>query len=475
MGCFLGCFGGAKDQRRRRQRVNRGSPQRQRNRVQNVHQEKTVISKQPLKETVTISEQSTEETSTVSEQPLKETIAVTNSVPELQTTPEAVEQTSPSPSPSRSPKKKVTFNSNIKTYEHSQVHDSIESLPECSKNVEKEKEHEQSKSSSQANSISSDDNSITSSVASYPPNHRYHNARDSDDDLDESDDDLDDDEYDEENDYDEYDEEIDAKIPGHDLCTEPYITESVESRTGKNPFSQAADDDDEEVESCPIVPGGGSKGNARDKSDYLNSVLSPVENTTQWKAVKSEGKKNLLRPQKENLTAADNLEPPPRLSLCSEPIVKKKTNQSRNNGEVAVDASLSNWLSSPEITPPKTRNFGGFETNVFEKNVSEGRVSVRSFEDRPILGALTVEELRQISATNNSPRKSPSRSPDEMPIIGSVGTYWNDSSSKKHSDSSSFKGIPNTTSKYREDKRVNWHSTPFETRLDRALLSRGAP
>ncbi|GER24953.1 chaperone DnaJ-domain superfamily protein [Striga asiatica] len=472
MGCFLGCFGGAKDQRRRRQRVNRGSPQRQRNQVQNVHHEKTVISKQPLKETITISEQSTKETITVSEQPLKETIAVTNSVPELQTTPEAVEQTSPSPSPSRSPKKKVTFNSNITTYKHILVHDSIESLPECSKNVENEKEHERSKTSSQSNSISSDDNSITSSVASYPPNHRYHNARDSDDDLDESDDDLDD-EYDEEDDYDEYDEEIDAKIPGHDICSEPYITESVESRTGKNPFSQAADDDEEEeVESSPIVLGEGSKGNARDRSDYLNSVLSPVENITQWKAVKSKGKKNLLRPQKENLTAAGNLDPP-RLSLSSEPIIKKKTNQSRKNGEVAVDASLSNWLSSPEVTPPKTSNFGGFETNVFEKNASEGSISVRSFEDRPILGALTVEELRQISATN-SPRKSPSRSPDEMPIIGSVGTYWNDSSSKKHSDSSSFKGIPNTTSKYREDKRVNWHSTPFETRLDRALLSRGA-
>ncbi|KAK7292394.1 hypothetical protein RIF29_08172 [Crotalaria pallida] len=32
-----------------------------------------------------------------------------------------------------------------------------------------------------------------------------------------------------------------------------------------------------------------------------------------------------------------------------------------------------------------------------------------------------------------------------------------------------FPGIPNTTTKYSEDKRVIWHSTPFETRLQKAL------
>ncbi|KAG2719280.1 hypothetical protein I3760_03G260700 [Carya illinoinensis] len=91
-------------------------------------------------------------------------------------------------------------------------------------------------------------------------------------------------------------------------------------------------------------------------------------------------------------------------------------------------------------------------------------------DDRPILGALTVEELKQFSAPS-SPRRSPSQSPDEMPIIGTVGTYWSHNTvpAKDSGSASSYKGIPNTTSKYREDKRVNWHSTPFETRLDRAL------
>ncbi|KAF2294894.1 hypothetical protein GH714_026878 [Hevea brasiliensis] len=122
-----------------------------------------------------------------------------------------------------------------------------------------------------------------------------------------------------------------------------------------------------------------------------------------------------------------------------------KSDQSKkSNQEIAVDASLSNWLGSSEnttINKPSTID----------------------------LGALTVEELKQLSLSS-SPRRSPSHSPDEMAIIGTVGTYWNHSGSGNDSGSvSSFKGIPNTTSKYREDKRVNWHSTPFKTRLERAL------
>ncbi|KAG8389170.1 hypothetical protein BUALT_Bualt02G0201200 [Buddleja alternifolia] len=431
MGCFLGCFGGAKDRRRRKHRVNRSSPQRQRNRVQNVQQESLISAEKSITE-----------------------IPPTNLALELGNKPEGEEKLSPSP------RKRVTFNSNITTYEHVSVHESIDSLPEHTTYTENEKQ-ENLKTSSQSHSISEDENSVISSVGSYPPNHRYHNARDSDDEAEEyGDSDLDDmDDEDDEDDYDDYDEDnIDVRIAGQEVWSE-----SVESRTG-NPSSQAVD---EEVES-PMVKNQpfneklnafGSKTNARDRSDYVNSVLNPVENITQWKAAKSKGMQS-LKLQKENMTA--NFEPT-RISLSSEPApfaFKSKSYLSKNeNQEISVDASLSNWLGSQENTPSKKTSTSG----------SEGCTSMRSFEDRPILGALTVEELRQISASN-SPRKSPSRSPDDMPIIGTVGTYWNHSGSTKQSDTaSSYKGIPNTTSKYREDKRVNWHSTPFETRLDRAL------
>ncbi|KAH6813750.1 hypothetical protein C2S51_022768 [Perilla frutescens var. frutescens] len=466
MGCFLGCFGGEKGgekgHKRRKQRVNRASPQRQRNRIQNVQQENLVTAEQSVAETAPIN--------------------LVSEVSEFRNKPEVVEQVSPSPSLSPSPRKRVTFNSNVTTYEHVPVHESIESLPGCAAN-EEEKQGDL-KTSNHSPSISKDDDSVTSSVGSYPPNHRYHNARESDDEAEEyGDSDLDDLDDEDEYDYSDDDEDVNARFLGHEVWSESVLTASMESRTGNSSPPAIR----QEVESPMVktqlpneeVKEFRSKTNARDRSDYINSVLNPVENITQWKAAKSKGT-SPLKPQKEN---SANFEAP-RLSFSSEPTFgqapssfKAKSHQSKNaNQEIAVDASLSNWLGAPEVTPSKkTSTFSGFETitKSGQSATSEGCTSARSFEDRPILGALTVEELRQISASP-SPRKSPSRSPDEMPIIGTVGTYWNNSGSAKHSGSAtSFKGIPNTTSKYREDKKVNWHSTPFETRLDRAL-NRGA-
>ncbi|KAJ6339088.1 hypothetical protein OIU76_008531 [Salix suchowensis] len=186
------------------------------------------------------------------------------------------------------------------------------------------------------------------------------------------------------------------------------------------------------------VMGSGLSGN-RNFRGRRAAVLNPVENLSQWK-----------------------------IELAFSFKAKAGQCNKKPDQEVAVDASLSNWLGSSECTPVSKPVSIGLDAIAPEKSMPQGSNSPRSFDDRPILGALTVEELKQLSATSS--RRSPSRSPDEMPIIGTVGTYWNHSGSGKDSGSaSSYKGIPNTTSKYREDKRVNWHSTPFETRLERAL------
>lgn len=360
-----------------------------------------------------------------------------------------------------STRKKVTFDSNIKTYEHV-VYESTDSLPEKDKINEKEKNECVPKSSPPLSS--SENDSITSSVGSYPPNHRYQNCQESDNeveesDYDDSDSDNEDDDLEEQEDYD-YDEDSDARIVCKEVWSESVPTESIESGNEVSSAQVTA----EEVKSPMAVSGFadqairpiGLNRNARDRSIYVHPVLNPVENLTQWKAVKSKGIPP-LKPQKENFNA-DQEEP--RIPFSSEPSFKQSSfnfkSQSHrpkdsNHQEIAVDASLSNWLVSPETTTPnKKASSFGLETINSEIGMSHGSPSSKSIEDRPILGALTVEELRQFSA-NSSPRKSPSKSPDDMPIIGSVGTYWNHKGTTKGSGSdSSYKGIPNTTSKYRE-------------------------
>ncbi|KAL0418619.1 UNVERIFIED_CONTAM: hypothetical protein Sradi_1275400 [Sesamum radiatum] len=402
MGCFLGCFGGAKDHSRRKRRSKRSNaqvkhpfrwfaqfPVPNRNRVQNVQQE-----------SVTTAEQTNTE------------ILPTNLVSELIKEPAGEEKLSPSP------RKRVTFNSNITTYEHASIQESFNSLPECKENFGKEKQEDLA-GTSQSNSLSEDDSSVISSVGSYPPNHRYHNARDSDDEAEEyGDSDMDDFAYsDDEDDYGDYDEHTDGKISYQEVCSESVITASVESRT-ESPAAQATNEEvkshmvkirppDEEVE--PF----GSKGNARDRNDYINSVLNPIENITQWKAAKSKLAHPLTR-QKEN--SGTNFEAP-RISFSSESMLKSKPNHVKTDSqEIAVDASLSNWLVSPPKTMiSKKTSISGLDTVTSEKTMSDGPSPLRNFEDRPILGALTVEELRQISATP-SQKRSPVEAQTRCPL-----------------------------------------------------------
>ncbi|CAA7015371.1 unnamed protein product [Microthlaspi erraticum] len=208
----------------------------------------------------------------------------------------------------------------------------------------------------------------------------------------------------------------------------------------------------------------GSNESVRDGNHYAQGVLSPVENLTQWKSAKSKGQRIQKQSEKENSNLiSDQQDKRDSASLSAETQIEPE--KPRNEG-LAVDASLSTWLSTSEtgsecnsvsVTPEKTKS------SCYSKR------AILSHDDRPVLCALTMEEVKRYSATS-TPRKSPSKSPDETPIIGTVGGYWGNHVKAIDCDSpSAFKGIPNTTSKYREDKSVNWHSTPFEARLEKAL------
>lgn len=366
-------------------------------------------------------------------------------------------------------RKKVTFDSNVREYEHISYGEPPQVImQESEQGGEKVVDEKPTKSLSV-----SEDGSTLSSLVSFPPNHRYQNCRESDDEAEELDyevSDFDEDEDDDEEVYDDGDDEY-SDDEFHLRQVQEFSVRScssVESRT-KSSGNCFIDDkrndlmlDHESSEIGTKTPVGFNRG-ARDRSGYVHSVLNPVENTAQWKSVKVKGTA-IKKEQKENFLADLGFQQ----SLSK---TKPKLDEPKNYGEVAaVNASLSTWLVSSQKTPSSKATPVSLESMLSGASASShGSNSVRSQEERPILGALTVDELKQFSATS-SPIRSPTRSPDERPLVGTVGVHWNDRTPVEGSGSvSSFKGIPNTTSKYREDKRVSWHSTPFETRLERAL------
>ncbi|KAF7132919.1 hypothetical protein RHSIM_Rhsim09G0134700 [Rhododendron simsii] len=135
--------------------------------------------------------------------------------------------------------------------------------------------------------------------------------------------------------------------------------------------------------------------NQNERRRDLGSVLNPVENLTQWRASKSVKPTPLKDQEKENIDTGEVLAI---IAFGEGPHLKSSNGDFRRQFErskpkvddVAVDTSLSSWLVESETTSiSKNRTPNNSVGN------SVGRVnSSRRFEDRRILGALTVEDLR---------------------------------------------------------------------------------
>ncbi|XP_057470732.1 uncharacterized protein LOC130759597 [Actinidia eriantha] len=278
-------------------------------------------------------------------------------------------------------KKKVTFDLSGKTKEPFPT----QQTKDFSVKSEKEKEKE-NKDETKMESQSLSDSSV-SSVFSYPPSHRYHNCTSSEDES----------------------QDMETLKSDHLETSESLFSLSIESR--KQVFEHEFDE--------------------KEVNSPLNYGLNPVENLnlSQRKMAKAIKFTPWKDQEKENI----NLEQEMSIPVSEEPSFKPS--KQRFNlpkpefKETTVETSLSSWLVESETTPI-SRNSPNSIGN------SPGRAnSSRSYEDRPILGALTVMEIKLLSATASPRRKSPRRSPDEIPIIGTVGRYWTQTGLDSNSDS----------------------------------------
>ncbi|KAK8952007.1 hypothetical protein KSP39_PZI004279 [Platanthera zijinensis] len=416
MGCFLGCFKGSKDRKR---------------------------SRKPKKSLPAAKNESIVfcPSSSPKEMVLETEVATDIPIPKLR---ENQEQGAVA-----NVRKKVTFDLNVTTFESATVHGDTNEFWEDDAFERNVKEQNSDKEEEKGKEELAD---ALKSVT-YPPNHRYQNCESSDDEgLCEEDENEEDKEID-------FDEDNGSGCEAEEESYDSYFSLPMENQvlhfqevSSPKPTGEAA------AERELLVL---SKGNVRDRCKYIHSVMNPVENSSHWKEVKVR-RASLKNPNKENINESQTF-------IIPEPTMKPKKPVTTNTNpddfakqEITVDASLSNWLISPNnsrIEPQKNTSF-----------LSNSPVSQ---EERPILGSLDMEDIQQ-SARTSSPRKSPSRSSVEIPIIGTVGGYWSSKSkegspSSWSSSGSEKRGIPNTTSKYREDKRVSWYCTPFETRLEKAL------
>ncbi|CAN1765728.1 hypothetical protein LINPERHAP1_LOCUS9714 [Linum perenne] len=154
------------------------------------------------------------------------------------------------------------------------------------------------------------------------------------------------------------------------------------------------------------------------------STLNPLEEETRFKEATNERTTAATALRLQQYQDKENVELDINIVRCSSPefSFKPLMDNSEEKGsspkklaeqDVAVDASLSNWLVVSGVKP-----------QLENSNESVGNSTERQ-KDRPVLGALTIGVLKQAPANRTSPSKSRrQRRISGTPAMGTVGSYW---------------------------------------------------
>lgn len=242
-------------------------------------------------------------------------------------------------------RKKVSFNLNVQTYEP---------IPTDYTLLESDEEGDKKKKGEETAKRGLFSTALA--MGSYPSNYRYQNCTynydEDDDELAYEEIDLDDDDYD--NDIDDNDDSDENEDYGnndihHDQSQEEERVSLTQLAKDKINVMPPAASNVRELKSV------GLHQNARDRSQYVHSVLNPIENLTQWKAVKA-----ISAPVKHQRKENIELKKEPPISISSKPILDTLPFSNRSQSkqplmqEIAVDASLSNWLVLPKSNRSET-------------------------------------------------------------------------------------------------------------------------
>ncbi|KAG7645338.1 hypothetical protein ISN45_At01g006050 [Arabidopsis thaliana x Arabidopsis arenosa] len=160
----------------------------------------------------------------------------------------------------------------------------------------------------------------------------------------------------------------------------------------------------------------GGRGRPRIRSQFVHSVSNIMENASLYKVYKD---------SHEGLDYEEQIE----AETPSSETYGEKVEESSDEKLSKFEASFSPWLNQ-------------INENIAALNERTPGVGVITPGDRPIIGLVAAQWIEN-EQTEISPK------------------MWDGN------------GIPNSTTKYKEDQKVSWHATPFEVRLEKALSEEG--
>ncbi|XP_037446221.1 protein JASON-like [Triticum dicoccoides] len=217
----------------------------------------------------------------------------------------------------------------------------------------------------------------------------------------------------------------------------------------------------------------GKRGRA--SKQFLYPVLRPIENKLQWTELRDESSSPVVASH-----------PPKRRYLSADSTENEKPHQQTLPGSVNADAALSSesapflfhggWKAqhAEEEACPEDENVnqqqlvgGGGVGELLSKSSENGKHGVAS------LSCWLKTTCADGEGEGQTGRQLGFGSVDlsDVPVFVASGLNWDNENNPTPMLPKAWdgNGIPNTTTKYKEDQRVNWHATPFEERLMKVL------
>ncbi|XP_008777000.1 protein JASON-like [Phoenix dactylifera] len=211
------------------------------------------------------------------------------------------------------------------------------------------------------------------------------------------------------------------------------------------------------------------------QTQYVYPVLKPVENLPHLKALRqdaclirsanhSEQEKETFSPDSRGRTQQISFTPAHEDSkLLDSPSFSSPNNKiSQDQYTISREESV-HCKSLSSLNPP-------FNSRKHLNSNADTPKLVVSSLSQWLKPPLPKDEIRNIKNITKEQPCSEKSSDVDRPIIGIVASHWNpDELSRISPRWWDGNGIPNTTTKYKEDRKVSWHATPFEERLEKAL------
>ncbi|CAM0946637.1 unnamed protein product [Alopecurus aequalis] len=208
---------------------------------------------------------------------------------------------------------------------------------------------------------------------------------------------------------------------------------------------------------------------------FIYPVLRPIENKLQWMELRDESSPVVAsHPPKRRYSCADSTENFPQQTFPSSVPTDTEPSESAPFSFHANSKERAKEVTSPEETRDQNGN-----QQLLDGGVGE-LLKNSSYSEKPGVASLSSwlktsygdgENLSGIGG-NVGKQQGFERITDvtDVPIFVASGLNCNDDNPTPMLPKAwDGNGIPNTTTKYKEDQRVNWHATPFEERLMKVL------